>query len=203
MLNLSVQMYNIYFVILYNYSHLIYSLQWNLLILQINSVKQTENRIKHMKYTQLTKEQFEELHEEFALFLAAQSIDVKEWDSIKKDKRELADKHLNAFSDFVWEKVLDKANYLDHFSKDTLNLFKCNKADLQRIVVKVKKEGINLLNEKDFNWFIDNSKDGSIEYLKGKKGYNKEKNLEIFDLIQQGGVVSDGALFEAIHKIIG
>ena len=37
-----------------------------------------------MKYTQLTKEQLEELHEEFALFLAAQSIDVKEWDSIKK-----------------------------------------------------------------------------------------------------------------------
>jgi len=156
-----------------------------------------------MKYTQLTKEQLEELHEEFALFLAAQSIDVKEWDTIKKDKSELADKELNAFSDFVWEKVLDKASYIDHFSKDTLNLFKCNDDDLQRIVVKVKKEGINLLDEKDFNWFIDHSKDSSIEYLKGKKNYSKEKNVEIFELIQQGGVVSDGTLFEAIHKIIG
>lgn len=156
-----------------------------------------------MKYTQLTKEQFEELHEEFALFLAAQSIDVKEWDSIKKNKPELADKELNAFSDFVWEKVLDKANYLDHFSKNTLNLFKCNENELQRIVVKVKKEGINLLDEKDFNWFIDNSKDSNIEYLKGKKEFSKEKNLEIFDLIQQGGIVSDGALFEGIFKIIG
>ena len=114
----------------------------------------------------------------------------------------MADKELDAFSDFVWEKVLDKAKYLDHYSKDTLNLFKCNEKDLQRIVVKIKKEGVNLLEEKDFNWFVDNSKDESIEYLKGLKIYSKEKNLEIFDLIQQGGVVSDGRLFEGIFKII-
>jgi len=155
-----------------------------------------------MKYTQLTKEQLEELHEEFALFLAAQSIDVKEWDTIKKDKPELADKELNAFSDFVWEKVLDKTKYLDHYSKDTLNLFKCNENDLQRIVVNVKKEGINLLEEKGFKWFVDNSRDKSIEYLKGLKIYSKEKNKEIFELIQLGGIVSDGKLFEGIHKII-
>ena len=155
-----------------------------------------------MKYTQLTKEQFEELHEEFAVFLAAQSIDVKEWDTIKKDKPELADKELNIFSDFVWEKVLDKANYLEHFSSDTLNLFKCNESNMQRVVVKVKKEEINLLDEKDFNWFLDNSKDASIEYLKGNKTYSKERNNDIFELIQQGAVVSKGELFEGILKII-
>ncbi len=156
-----------------------------------------------MKYTQLTKEQFEELNEEFAVFLAAQSIDVKEWDSIKKEKPELADKELQVFSDFVWEKVLNKANYIEHFSKNTLNLFKCEENSIQRIVVKVKKEGINLLDKNGFNWFLDNSKDDSIAYLKGKKTYGKEKNMEIFELIQQGGVVSDGKLFEAIYIIIG
>lgn len=155
-----------------------------------------------MKYTQLTKEQFEELHEEFAVFLAAQSIDVKEWDTIKKEKPELADKELNIFSDFVWEKVLNKANYLEHFSKDTLNLFKCNKNDMQRVVVKVKKEGVNLLEEKDFNWFLDNSKNPSIEYLKGNKVYTKDRNDEVFELIKQGAVVSKGELFEGVLKII-
>jgi len=156
-----------------------------------------------MKYTQLTKEQFEELNEEFAVFLAAQSIDVKEWDSIKKEKPKLADKELQVFSDFVWEKVLNKANYIEHFSKNTLNLFKCEENSIQRIVVKVKKEGINLLDKNGFNWFLDNSKDESIEYLKGEKAYSKKKNMEIFELIQQGGVVSDGKLFEAIYIIIG
>jgi len=155
-----------------------------------------------MKYAKLTKEQFEELNEEFAVFLSAQSIDVKEWSVIKKDKPELAEKELEVFSDFVWERVLSKAKYLEHFSSDALNLFRCNAEDIERIVVKVNKEGINLLDNKDFNWFLDNSKDARIDYLKGQKPYVQERNLEIFDLIQKGSVVSEGKLFEAIFKMI-
>ena len=155
-----------------------------------------------MKYAKLTKEQFEELNEEFAVFLAAQSIDGKEWTTIKEEKPELAEKQLEVFSDFVWEKVLNKTGYLEHFSKDSMNLFKCNEKNMERIVVKVNKEGINLLNTADFDWFLDNSKDPRIEYLKGKKEYASDKNQEIFDVIQKGGVVSDGKLYEAIHKML-
>ncbi len=155
-----------------------------------------------MKYTKLTKEQFEVLNKEFAVFLSAQSIDVKEWSAIKEEKPELADKELDVFSDFVWERVLSKANYLEHFSADSLNLFRCNAEDIERIVVKVNKEGVNLLGKDDFNWFLDNSNDKRIDYLKGQKPYVKERNLEIFDLIQKGSVVSEGVLFEAIFKMI-
>lgn len=155
-----------------------------------------------MKYQKLTKEQFEELNEEFAVFLAAQSIDVKEWTRIKEEKPELAEKELEVFSDFVWEKVLAKTNYLDHFSSNSLNLFKCHDNGIERILVKVGKEGIDLLKADDFNWFLDNSGDPSIEYMKGKKAYVKDRNEEIFDLIRQGSVVSKGELFEGIFKLI-
>jgi hypothetical protein len=155
-----------------------------------------------MKYAKLTKEQFEELNEEFAVFLAAQSIDVKEWTSIKEDKPELAEKELEVFSDFVWEKVLSKTNYLDHFSSNSLNLFKCGDDGIERILVKVSKEGIDLLKTEHFNWFLDNSRDPTIEYLKGSKPYARERNEEIFDLIRQGSVVSNGELFEGIFKLI-
>lgn len=155
-----------------------------------------------MKYTKLSKEQFEELHEEFALFLAAQSIDVKEWTTIKEEKPELADKQLEVFSDFVWEKVLQKASYLDHFSANALNLFKCEEQVIKRLVVKVHKEGINLLETEGFEWFLDHSKDPRIEYMKGEKAYSEERNKEMFDLIQKGSVVSDGKLFDAITQMI-
>ena len=36
-----------------------------------------------MEYKRLSKEQFEVLHQEFATFLAAYSIDKKEWDQLK------------------------------------------------------------------------------------------------------------------------
>ena len=155
-----------------------------------------------MKYTQLTKEQFEELHEEFAKFLATQKIDISEWKKIKINKPEIADEELNLFSDLVWEKVLNSTEYLEHFSKDSLNLFKCDDTNIHRIVVKVNKQNIDLLNKNDFDWFLDNSKDSSIEYFKGQKAFLKNRNTEIFELIQQGSVVSKGELYEAVLKMI-
>ena len=155
-----------------------------------------------MKYRQLTKEQFEELHLEFATFLAAQQIDVKEWEAIKKDTPEVAEEEMNVFSDVVWDRVLLKANYLEHFSGNSINLFRCDTEFTHRIVVKVNKEGINLLNPDDYNWFVDNSQDKTIDYFKGQKPYVKERNLEIFDLIEKGSVVSKGDLFEAVFKLI-
>lgn len=155
-----------------------------------------------MRYAQLTKEQFEELNEEFALFLATQKIDISEWEEIKNDKPEMADEELNLFSDLVWEKVLGKSKYLEHFSKDTINLFKCDAHEILRIVVKSVKDDFDFTNKDNFEWFLDNSQDDSIEYFRGEKKYTKERNDEIFDLIQQGSVVCNGDLYNAILKII-
>jgi len=155
-----------------------------------------------MRYAQLTKEQFEELNEEFALFLATQKIDAKEWEGIKENKPEIAEEELNLFSDLVWEKVLGNSKYLEHFSKDTINLFKCNDTEILRIVVKSSIDDFDFTNNATFEWFLDNSQDKSLEYLRGAKKYSKERNDEIFDLIQQGSVVCKGELYEAIFKII-
>ena len=78
-----------------------------------------------MKYARLTKEQFDELHPEFANFLATQSIDKKEWDEIKINKPEVAEQELDVFSDLIWEGVLARAEYLEHFAKTYIFLFEC------------------------------------------------------------------------------
>ncbi len=155
-----------------------------------------------MKYSQLTKEQFESLHKEFATFLATQQIDVAEWDYIKREKPKLAEEELNLFSDLVWEKVLSRANYLEHFSKKHLNLFKCNQKEIARIVVEVKKENFSFFNDDDYRWFINNTVDKDITFFKGRKPFTKERNIELFDLIKKGAVISDDKLYESIYKLI-
>ena len=154
-----------------------------------------------MKYRQLTKEQFESLHEEFAKFLATQSIDAKEWKQFKKDKPEVAEEEMNIFSDIVWEDVLTKTKYIEHYSKQTINLFKCNDKDMRRIVVKTSKN-IDLLNKEDLQWLLNNTSDSAIELLQGTKVYNKERNAEVFSLIEQGGVISKGEIFEFFNDQI-
>ena len=59
-----------------------------------------------MKYSRLTKEQFEELHQEFINFLATQSVTADEWANLKVNKPDLAEMELDVFSDLIWEGVL-------------------------------------------------------------------------------------------------
>ena len=153
-----------------------------------------------MKYRQLTKEQFEALHHEFAQFLATQKIDVKEWKEIKESRPELAEEELNLFSDLVWEDVLNKVNYLEHFSKNSVNLFKTEESSISRIVVQVNQE-IDLLSQEGYEWLLKNPNDDAVEYFKGTKNYSLERNKEIFDLIEKGSQISRGELFEYFSRL--
>jgi hypothetical protein len=155
-----------------------------------------------MKYRQLTKEQFEELHVEFARFLASQKIDAEEWKNLKKEKPEVAAEEMNIFSDVVWERVLDRAEYVEHFSKQSINLFKTQATQIERILIKTSNASINFQTEKGLSWLIENAADESLSYFYAHKNYAKERNLEIFDLIEKGAVVSDGKLYGAAAKII-
>lgn len=154
-----------------------------------------------MKYRQLTKEQFEGLHQEFALFLASQSIDVKEWNQIKNEKPTVAEDEMNVFSDVVWDDVLTKTNYVEHFSETSANLFKCDATEIHRIVIKINWN-INLLTQDGFEWLMKNPMDNSVDIFKGSKVYQSERNLEIFDLIEKGSNISKGEIFEYFNSII-
>ena len=155
-----------------------------------------------MKYRQLTKEQFSELHHEFAKFLATQQIDVEEWKKIKKENLSMAEEELNIFSDVVWEDVLTKTEYLEHISENNINLFKCNSKEIIRIYIKLNDPSKSFLKSEDFDWFKNNPLDNSIEYFKAMKKYTKDRNLEIFELIEMGGQISKGELFTTISQLI-
>tara|TARA_R110001583_G_scaffold135989_1_gene287800 strand:+ start:5905 stop:6375 length:471 start_codon:yes stop_codon:yes gene_type:complete len=155
-----------------------------------------------MKYRQLTKEQFLELHKEFAEFLATQQIDVKEWETIKKENPTMAEEELNIFSTIVWEDVLTKTEYLEHISENDINLFKCNSKEIIRIYVKLKDTNKSFLNADDYNWFLKNPLDDSIEYFKASKKYTEVRNLEIFKLIEMGSQISKGELFSTLSQLI-
>ncbi len=158
--------------------------------------------MNRMKYRQLTKEQFEELHAEFARFLASQKIDAKEWKELKKEKPEVAEEELNIFSDVVWEQVLDNANFVEHFSKQSINLFKTQQTLVERILIKTKNPSIDFQTEQGLSWLLSNASDESLSYFYAHKNYEKNRNLEIFDLIEKGAVISKGALYASAAAVI-
>ncbi|HEX8563474.1 MAG TPA: DUF6495 family protein [Flavobacterium sp.] len=155
-----------------------------------------------MKYSRLTKEQFDELHPEFINFLATQSIDKAEWDKIKSEQPHIAEQELDVFSDLIWEGVLSRAEYLEHFSKNHIFLFHCLATHVHSIVLKSLVPETDFLTVNGLQFLSDNMFTDNIEMKIGKKEFTEERNASIFELIKQGAFLSDGQLYKQINAII-
>ena len=155
-----------------------------------------------MKYTRLTKEQFEELHQEFINFLATQSITGDEWEDIKKNKPEVAEQELDVFSDLVWLGVLQKVKYLEHISPQQIHLFQCNEKSMRLIALKIENPAIDFTTKEGFQWLRDNLLSDSLEFFNAKKDYSEDKYLDIFKMIQSGANITKGELFEYFANLI-
>ncbi|TKD65803.1 DUF6495 family protein [Flavobacterium sp. ASW18X] len=155
-----------------------------------------------MKYRRLTKEQLEELHQEFINFLATQSITAMEWEQLKKDKPAVAEEELDVFSDLIWEGVLNKVNYLENISERHMHLFHLEEKEMKLISVKVMNPEIDLRTKEGFGWFKKNWQSDFVEYLTASKAYSHDKNVDKFELIKQGAVITKGELYQWFDAII-
>ena len=154
-----------------------------------------------MKYSRLTKEQFEELHQEFINFLATQSITSDEWQNLKENKPELAEMELDVFSDLIWEGVLNKAEYLEHISAQHMYLFRLGDDKMYVIALTLKNE-VDITTKEGYKWLQDNLMDENVEFLQADKDYTEDKNLDKFKMIEQGAVITKGELFKYFEKLI-
>ena len=155
-----------------------------------------------MKYTRLTKEQLEELEQEFINFLASQTISGEEWKQIKEKQPEAAEQEIDIFSDLIWDGVLSDAKYLQNCSSQQLFLFNLVEKEMQLIVVKVTDATIDLMTPKGFDWLQNNIGSDSVELFTASKTYSEDRNKDIFELIRQGAEIVTGKMYDAFQKFI-
>lgn len=155
-----------------------------------------------MKYTRLTKEQLEELEPEFINFLATQSITGDEWAKIKTETPEVAEEELDVFSDLIWEGVLSKVMYLENISAQQMHLFELSEKEMKLIAVKVMNPKIDLTTAIGFSWFKKNWSSDFVEYMTAAKAYTDDKNLDKFQLIKQGAVITKGELYKWFQSMM-
>ncbi|GLB53546.1 hypothetical protein NBRC110019_25870 [Neptunitalea chrysea] len=156
-----------------------------------------------MKYSRLTKEQLEEMHEEFSRFLATQQITADEWNKIKIESPDVAEQEIDIFSDLVWEKVLENVVYADKVDQQNIFLFYFGEKDMKLIAFKVSNVAIDLTTNKGMEWLIANCKEDTVRVFKANKAYSVDKKMDIFTLIQQGAVISKGELYNHFSTVIG
>lgn len=155
-----------------------------------------------MKYARLTKEQLEELHVEFANFLASQQINKEEWDLLKQNKPEVAEQEIDIFSDLVWEGVLKSAQYIEHFSKNHIFLFQFDDKKIDTVVLKSLRLEVDFLQKEGLQWLSDHILTQDVEIRYGAKEFGADRNGELFEIIQQGGILSQGELYHQIKGLL-
>ena len=155
-----------------------------------------------MKYVRLTNEQFETLHKEFTLFLATQSIDKKQWDTIKKENSKLTDELSDVYSDMVWGHSLEKITYLENQSDHHLFLLKYDGAQIDLILIRLEEDCRNLMDKKFKNWLAKHLSDPRVSIFESSKTFEEGLKKEKYNLINKGAVVSDGKTFEYLKSFL-
>ncbi len=155
-----------------------------------------------MKYARLSKEQLEEMHQEFITFLSTQGIDAHEWSHIKAEKPEVAEDEIDIFSDLVWEKVLNNVNYLEHFSSQQIFLFKVEENQISLIGVKLDNETINLATRDGYKWLQEHLMDEAVTLYRSQKAIGESRNTDIFALIRQGANITKGELYTYFETVV-
>ncbi len=155
-----------------------------------------------MKYARLTKEQFEELHQEFINFLATQSITADEWTGIKINKPELAEQELDIFSDLIWEGVLSNVKYVEHISPKQLMLFHITEAFMELIAIKVESDKVDITTDYGYKWLQQNLHDDVVSLYTSTKAIKDDRNKDIFALIQQGSAITKGELYTYFSELL-
>ena len=155
-----------------------------------------------MKYTRLSKEQFESLHEEFALFLASQSIDKMRWDQIKAKNYRLTEELLDLFSDLVWDQSLEKITYLENRSDHHLFLFKCEGAQIDLILIRIEDNCPSLMQNDYKNWLKKHLSDPRVTIFESSRSFKETSKEEKFNLMSNGASLSDGKTFEDLKSFL-
>ncbi len=155
-----------------------------------------------MKYKRLTNEELKELQPEFVHFLAAAQITGPDWEKMKKNELSKAEELIEVFSDMVYEKILGKIRFLEYREKKTLNIFNCTDEQIILVGLRVNEHSkLDLTAENIIEKWNENKHD-AISVVHTGRPYQKERGVEVFELLQSGCYITDDRLFTVLKGMI-
>ena len=157
-----------------------------------------------MKYRRLEDAELKELEKEFIDFLVSNTVTAQDWIFIKENEPLKAEQLIVLFSDMVLEKALGNIEYLELREPTSLMLFKCTKENMILLGISCA-DGVEVdftdesqlikLAEGNFN-------EGQFKVFKSTKKYAISREREVFDLTEQGCMITDDTLFNLVKTLV-
>ena len=155
-----------------------------------------------VKYKRLSTEELNALEKEFINFLSSMQITGADWQKMKIRENIKAEELITVFSDLVYDKVLKKIKFLEYRDAKTLNIFNFLENKISLIGIRVKDQSsLNLTSDDIFSQWTESNL-SSINLIKSEKNYTKERELEIFELLQTGCLITDDKLYNLLMEMV-
>ena len=145
-----------------------------------------------MKYRILSDEELKELEGEFKHFLITNNVYTEEWEELNKTKDKKVMELVELFSDIVMDKALKNIRYLEHVTPHDIKSFWCEKDKMTLIGIASKNKEI------DFTKHILADFSDDLDIFKTSKKYYKERELEVFELLNSGCTIIDEERFKKL-----
>jgi hypothetical protein len=69
-------------------------------------------------------------------------------------------------------------------------------------VVKTNNHKIDFVSAEGIHWLADNLFSDDVEITRGRKDISANRNVALFEIIKQGGIISKGELFNKLDNLI-
>ncbi len=150
-----------------------------------------------VKYRALSPEELQLMEKEFVDFLVVNGITAAEWTSIKEKDKSKAVKFTELFSDVVFEKMMRKTSHVTKRMGTILMSFHFEEEHATMILVE------NWQVAKPLSELVEQDLRGQkLQLSTQSKSYQKVREVELFQLIQGGAIVSDGRLHNWLSKML-
>lgn len=149
------------------------------------------------KYRILTSEELNELEKEFVDFLVLNGITADQWVRIKNEDNPSAEDMITLFSDVVMEGVIRQIQFLEIRSKNDIKTFQCLEDKIVLVGMKCDSPEVNFEDDKFLQQALIEPPRG-IQIYTTEKTYKSDRQLELFEMTQNGCEISDGKLFKAL-----
>lgn len=158
-----------------------------------------------MKYRRLNLDELKSLEKDFINFLAANSVTGEDWEKLKNEELDKAESLIEIFSDMVFDKTLEKIEYLEQKSAREIRTYHCQADKLIMIGLLIEGETTldfrhNIAPEQMINQL--NQSGAELKLFRGEKAYDTDRKEILFKLMEQGALIAkDGHLYKVFSQL--
>lgn len=157
-----------------------------------------------LKYRCLTDQELQLLEGELKQFLVANGLYAEEWRELNQKSPEKARELVELFSDLVFEKVLEKAEYLLQRRPSELRVIHCEPTRMVLLGLAIDHPTVDLTQapyREDLALAMTDAGMQAVRLYRASKQYQGDRAAELFRIMEDGGEITDGLLFERLSQL--